>query len=125
MPGVVFRFFIFALSGIGGYRALKPRIAIVNEQPFHLEIVAGLVDATARFRDTTTIILASQIFPRGERNLGFIPWIQDVNCEVTDSLKGTGYTSRIKRLSCTTSKVHATHGIQEWHPGTPVVGKGW
>jgi hypothetical protein len=59
----------------------QPRIAVVNSQPFHLEIVAGLVDATSAFRGTTTYFLDPAVFPRGERNLGFIPWIQDVKCE--------------------------------------------
>ena len=67
----------------GEGRSRKPRIAIVNSQPFHLEIVAGLVDATAPFRDTTTYFLDPAVFPRGDRNLGFIPWIQDVKCERT------------------------------------------
>ena len=77
---------IFGLVSSRGYadgegRSRKPRIAIVNSQPFHLEIVAGLVDATAPFRDTTTYFLDPAVFPRGDRNLGFIPWIQDVKCE--------------------------------------------
>ena len=65
----------------GEGRSRTPRIAVVNSQPFHLEIVAGLVDATAPFRDTTTYFLDPAVFPRGDRNLGFIPWIQDVKCE--------------------------------------------
>ena len=76
--------FIVLCIGLGGADAAireAPRIAIVNSQPFHLEIVAGLVDATARFRDSTTYILAHDIFPGGQRNFGFIPWIQDVKCE--------------------------------------------
>ena len=55
----------------------RPSIAIVNSQPFHLEIVAGLVDATSRFRDSTTFLLAW-----GGRNLGFDAWIQDVKCKL-------------------------------------------
>ena len=76
---------VFGLASRGyaddGGRSRKPRIAIVNSQPFHLEIVAGLVDATSPFRDTTTYFLDPAVFPRGDRNLGFIPWIQDVKCE--------------------------------------------
>lgn len=80
---LVFVVFVLLCRGYadGGARSRQPRIAIVNSQPFHLEIVAGLVDATARFRDTTTYFLDPAVFPRGDRNLGFIPWIQDVKCE--------------------------------------------
>lgn len=59
----------------------QPRIAIVNSMPFHLEIVAGLVDATLPFRNSTTIFLNPAVWPGAERSLGFLPWIQDVKCE--------------------------------------------
>jgi len=58
-----------------------PRIAIVNSQAWHLEIVAGLVEATKAYRESTTYFLDPKIFPRGKRQLGFIPWIQHVICK--------------------------------------------
>ena len=74
-----------------GRPAPAPRIAVVNSQPFHLEILAGLVDATSAFRASTTYYIDPAVFPRGGRNLGFIPWIQDVNCElkIFTSIHGT------------------------------------
>jgi hypothetical protein len=59
----------------------QPRIAIVDTMPFHLEIVAGLVDATAPFRNSTTFFLNPAVYPGGMRNLGFLPFIGDVRCE--------------------------------------------
>ncbi len=59
----------------------SPKIAIVNEHPFHQEILAGLVDATAQYRDTTTFFLHPDVFPREPRNYGLVPWLMDVVCK--------------------------------------------
>ena len=84
----------------GEGRSRTPRIAVVNSQPFHLEIVAGLVDATAPFRDTTTYFLDPAVFPHGDRNLGFIPWIQDVKCERAACICMHGYKTSNVRGQC-------------------------
>lgn len=61
----------------------QPKIAIVNTMFFHSEIVAGLVEATAPFLNTTTYFLNPDIWPGKPSDLGFIPFIQDVKCEQT------------------------------------------
>ena len=107
---------IFGLVSSRGYadgegRSRKPRIAIVNSQPFHLEIVAGLVDATAPFRDTTTYFLDPAVFPHGDRNLGFIPWIQDVKCErAAWGLLAWGLLAWIQDVKCE----RAAWGLLAW-----------
>lgn len=81
----------------------QPRIAIVNTMPFHLEIVAGLVDATLPFRNSTTIFLNPAVWPGAERSLGFLPWIQDVKCESMQlqAVPGTAQHKCIASHGCT------------------------
>ena len=61
----------------------QPRIAVVNSRAFHLEIVAGMVDATAAFRDSTTFFLEHTILPpRHHDRYGFFSWIREAKCEM-------------------------------------------
>ncbi len=59
----------------------QPKIAVVNTILAHNEIVAGMVEATAPFLNTTTYFLDPNIWPGKSSDLGFIPFIQDVKCE--------------------------------------------
>ncbi|GAX80507.1 hypothetical protein CEUSTIGMA_g7945.t1 [Chlamydomonas eustigma] len=59
-----------------------PRIAVINSQPFHLEVLAGLIDATVFFRNSTTFYMEPSVYPARNNDFGFLPWIQDVKCSM-------------------------------------------
>mmetsp|Transcript_39711 Transcript_39711/g.118156 ORF Transcript_39711/g.118156 Transcript_39711/m.118156 type:complete len:507 (-) Transcript_39711:834-2354(-) len=59
----------------------SPRIAVVNEASFHLEVVAGLIAVTAPLRTTTSFFLNSTIFPgKSFGTLGFLHWNSEMKC---------------------------------------------
>ena len=72
-----------ASSGAAFPTHRQPRIAVVNSRAFHLEVVAGMVDATAAFRNSTTFFLVPELLPPQHRDrYGSLSWIQDAKCEM-------------------------------------------
>lgn len=63
----------------------EPRIAIVNTAFFHMEVVAGLVEATAPFRASTTFFVHDDVLKdRGQANFNFMDIVKDVECRAME-----------------------------------------
>ncbi len=69
------------VASAAAVRGNPPRLAVVNSMPFHLEVVAGLVDAAAAMQLSAAFFLNPAVWPGAERDLGFLPWVQNAICE--------------------------------------------
>jgi hypothetical protein len=61
---------------------IQPRVAVINNQYYHMEIVAGIVEATKAFRNSSIYFLNPEVFPGYRKSLGFFSWLKDdLKCE--------------------------------------------
>lgn len=58
----------------------SPRIAVVNEVSWHLEIVAGVMAITAPLRTTTSFFLNETVLPGKPMTMGFVQWVNEMRC---------------------------------------------
>mmetsp|Transcript_40261 Transcript_40261/g.89407 ORF Transcript_40261/g.89407 Transcript_40261/m.89407 type:complete len:399 (+) Transcript_40261:273-1469(+) len=66
-----------AISGLCQAAVSKPRIAIINEKAFHLEVVGGLIQVLSPYIDTTTIYLHPLNFRERTFDFGFMDLLKE------------------------------------------------